>query len=51
MAHAAERGLVWISRWLGAVTGVGCRFWIAGSVHFSLVTRIKPLRAPHKSGL
>ena len=50
MAHVAERGLVWIGRWLGAVTGVGCQFWIAGSVHFPPVARIKSLRTPNKSG-
>ncbi len=50
MAHVAERGLVWIRLWRGAVTGVGCQFWIAGSVHFPLVTSIKSLRTPNKSG-
>ncbi len=50
MAHAAERGLVWTRRWLGAVSGVVCQIRIAGSVHFSLVTRIKSLRTPNKSG-
>ena len=49
MAHAAARGLVWIRRWRGAVSGVVCQFRIAGSVHFSLVTRIKSLRTPKKA--
>ena len=51
VAGAAEYGLVWIRRWLGAVSGVGCQFRIVGSVHGSPVTRIKPLRTPNKSGL
>ena len=55
MAHAAERGKVWIRRWSGAVSGavsgVGCQFRIAGIVHFPLDMRIKSLRTPHKSGL
>ena len=50
MAHVAERGLVWIRRWLGAVSGVGCQFRIVGIAHFSLVARIKSLRRPNKSG-
>ena len=28
IAHTAERGLVWIRRWRGAVSGVGCQFRI-----------------------
>ena len=51
MAHAAERGLVWIGRWRGAVSGVVFQIRIAGSVHFLLVLRIKSLRTPNKSGL
>ena len=51
MAHAAERGLVWTRRWRGAASGVGCQFRIVGSVHSSLVTRIKSLRTPSKIGL
>jgi len=51
MAHAAERGLVWIRHWRSAVTGVVCQFRIAGSVQFPPVTRIKSVRTPHKSGL
>ncbi|MEY3145174.1 MAG: hypothetical protein RL342_845, partial [Pseudomonadota bacterium] len=34
MAHAAERGLVWIRRLYGAVGGVVCRFRMVGSVQF-----------------
>jgi len=48
MAHAAERGLVWIRHWRGAVSGVVCQFRIAGSVQFTPVTRIKSLRTPNK---
>ena len=51
MAHAAERGLVWIGRWLGAVSGVVCQIRVAGIVHFPPVTRIKSLGKPNKSGL
>ena len=51
MAHAAERGLVWTRRWRGAVSGVICQIRIADSVHFALVTRVKSLRTPNKSGL
>jgi len=51
MAHAAERGLVGIMRWLGAVSGVVCQIRIAGIAHFSLVTCIKSLRTPNKSSL
>ena len=51
VAGAAERGLVWFRRWRGAVSGVGCQFRIVGSVHFSLVPRIKSLRTLKKSGL
>ena len=51
VAHAAERGLVWIGHWRGAASGVVCQIRIAGSVQFSPVMQIKFLRAPHKSGL
>ena len=51
MAHAAERGLVWIRRWRGAASGVGCQIRIVGTVHFPPVARIKSLRTPNKSGL
>jgi len=51
MEHAAERGLVWTRRRLGAASGVGCQFRIVGSVQFPPVTRIKALRTPNKSGL
>ena len=51
VAGAAERGLVWISRWRGAMNGVGCQIRIAGSVQFLPVPRIKSLRTPNKSGL
>ena len=51
MVHAAERGLVWIRRWLGAGSGVVCQIWIVGVGHVSPVTRIKSLRTPNKSGL
>ena len=51
MAHAAERGLVWIRRLYGAVGGVVCRFRMVGSVQFPPDTCIKSLRTPHKSGL
>ena len=47
MAHAAERGLVWIRRWRG---GVGCQFRIVCIVHFSLATRVTSLRTSNKSG-
>ena len=43
IAHTAERGLVWIRRWRGAVSGVGCQIRIVGIVHSSLVPRIKSL--------
>jgi len=51
VAGAAARGLVWIGRWRGVVSGVVCQIRIVGSVHFPLVTRIKSLRTPNKSGL
>ena len=51
MAHAAERGLVWIRHWRGVASGVSCQFRIVGSVHLPLVTRFKTLRTPNKSGL
>ena len=51
MAHAAERGLVWIRRWRGAVSGVGCQIRIVSNVHSLPVPRIKSLRTPNKSGL
>ena len=47
MAHAAERGLVWIGSWCG---GVGCQFRIVCIVHFSLATRVTSLRTSNKSG-
>ena len=42
---------MWIMRWRGAASGVGWQFRIVGSVHFSLVPRIKSLRISNKSGL
>ena len=51
VAGSAEYGLVRIRRWLGAVSGVICQIRIVGSVHFSPVMRIKPLRTPNESGL
>ena len=51
VAGSAKRGLVWIRHWRGAVSGVVCQIWIAGSVHFPLVPGIKSLRTPNKSGL
>ena len=51
MAHASERGFVWIRRWRRAVTDVVYQVGIAGIVHFSLVPRIKSLQKPNKSGL
>ncbi len=51
VASAAERALVWIGSWCGAMSGVSCQFRIGGSVHFPAVTRIKSLRTPNKSGL
>ena len=51
VAGAAERGLVWTRRWLGAASGVVCQFRIVGNVHSPLVTRITTLRTPNKSGL
>ena len=51
VAGSAECGLVRIRRWLGAVSGVGCQFRIAGFLQFTPVTRIKPLRTPNESGL
>jgi len=42
---------VWIRRWRDAVSGVVCQIRIAGIVHLPLVTRIKSLRIPNKSGL
>ena len=47
MAHAAERGLVWIRRWLGAASGVVCQIRVVGSVQFPSVTRIKSMRTPN----
>ena len=43
MAHVAGRGKVWIRRWLGAVSVVGCQFRIVGIVYFPFVTRIRSL--------
>ena len=51
MGDVADRGLEWIRCGRGAVNGVDCQFHIVGSVHFPLVTRIKSLRTPNKSGL
>jgi len=51
VAGTAERGLVWIRRWGGVVTGAGCQFRIVASVQFPPDTRIKSLRTPNKSGL
>ncbi len=51
VAGAADRGLVWIRHWRGVASGVSCQFRIVGSVHLPLVTRIKSLRIPNKSGL
>jgi len=51
MAHAAERGLVWIRHWRRAASGVGCQIRIVGIVHFLPVTRTKSLRTPNKIGL
>ena len=51
MAHAAERGLVWIRHWRGAVSCVACQFRIVGSVHLPPVTRIKSPRTPNTIGL
>ena len=50
MAHAAERGKVWINHWRGAVSGVGCQFRIAGSV-LPPITRIKFLQKPNEGVL
>ena len=33
VAGAAERGLVWISRWRGAFSGLSCQFRIVGAVY------------------
>ena len=51
MAHAAQRGLAWIRRWRGAASGVVCQFRIIGSVHSSLVPRIKSPLKPNNSSL
>ena len=51
MAHAAEHGWAGCRRRLGAASGVGCQIRVAGSVHFSLVTRIESLRTPINCGL
>jgi len=51
MAHAAERGLVWVRRWCGVMSGVGCQIRIVGIVHFPLGLLIKSLRTPNKSGI
>ena len=51
VAGAAERRLVWTRHWRGAVGGVFCQIRVAGIGHLLLVTRIKPLRTPYKSGL
>ena len=41
----------WIRCWRGAASGVSHQIWIVGSVHSSLVPRIKSLRTSNKSGL
>ena len=51
MAHAAERGFVWIKHWRGEVSGVVRQIRIVVNVYSPLVTRIKTLRTPNKSGL
>ena len=51
MAPVAERGVVWIRRCCGVVSGVVFQFRIAGIVHLPLVLRIKSLQTPNKSGL
>ena len=51
VAGVAARGLVWIGRWRGVVTGVVFQIRIAVIVHFLAVTRIKSLRTPNKCGL
>ena len=51
MAHAAERGLVWIRHWRRAVNRVVCQCRNVGSVHSLLVLRIKSLRTLNKSDL
>ncbi len=51
MAHAAERGLVWIRHWRRAVNGVVRQCRNVGSVHSLLVLRIKSLRTLNKSDL
>ncbi len=48
VASAAERALVWIGSWCGAMSGVGCQIRIVGIVRFSPVTPIKFLRKPNK---
>ena len=50
MAHAAERGLVWIGSWCGAASGVSCQIRIVCIVHSSLVRRTKSPLKPNKSG-
>ena len=51
MAHAADRGLVWIRRWRSAAIGGVCQLHFVGIVQFPLVPGIKSLRKPKKSGL
>ena len=51
MEHVAERGKVWIRRWRGAVSVVGCQFRTVGIVPIPLVTHIRSLRKSNKSGL
>ena len=46
MAHVAERGVMWIRRWRGAASGVGCQIRIVGIVQFPPVPRIRSLRKP-----
>jgi len=51
MAHVAERGVMWIRRWRGAASGVGCQIRIVGIVQFPPVPRIRSLRTTNKSRL
>ena len=51
VAHAAAHGMVWIRRWRGAVSIVGCQCWSMEVVQYALATRTKPLRVSDKSGL
>ena len=51
MAHAAQRGLVWIRRWRGAVSVVALYCCLIDVVQFSFVIPIKSLRLSSVSGL